>query len=298
MHPESIKWYRMYSSPFGAKMASCLSIFVVLTTLNVLVASDTKLNRKRVVSTSDSGVCFYGATAERVLNILAYRDEHLFLRPVRKPKDCSDLDPKHDSSGVYRIYPYAGRGFKVYCDMKTDGGRWTVIIRRIDGSANFNKNWIRYENGFGDLNREFWLGNKYLYQLTSNGKTEMRVQMENFKGQKRYAKYSSFKVGDAGSKYKLTIGGFSGNAGDALSYHNGMKFSTPEQDNDNSSGNCAKAAYRVGGGWWYNACDRVCFTLSYAINDEGLTGDALIQWETWKSSRYSLKYAAMMMRRV
>lgn len=77
-----------------------------------------------------------------------------------------------------------------------------------------------------------------------------------------------------------------------------MKFSTSEQDNDNASGNCAKAAYRVGGGWWYNNCDNVCFTLSYANNDEGLTGEALIQWETWKSSRYSLKYAAMMMRRV
>lgn len=34
----------------------------------------------------------------------------------------------------------------------------------------------------------------------------MRVDMENFKGEKRYAKYSTFKVGDNGSKYKLTIG--------------------------------------------------------------------------------------------
>ncbi|CAG2238194.1 unnamed protein product [Mytilus edulis] len=196
-------------------------------------------------------VCFYGATAERVLNVLAYRDENLFLRPVRKPKDCADLDPKRDPSGVYRIYPYAGSGFKVYCDMKTDGGRWTVLIRRMDGSENFNKNWIGYEHGFGDLNREFWL-----------------------------------------------VGGFSGNAGDAFTYHNGMKFSTPDQDNDNTSGNCANVGNRVGGGWWYNSCDTVCFTFSYANNNKGLTGEALIQWETWKSSAYSLKYASMMIRRV
>lgn len=37
--------------------------------------------------------------------------------------------------------------------------------------------------------------------------------MENFKGVKKYAKYSTFKVGDAASKYTLTVGGFSGNAG-------------------------------------------------------------------------------------
>lgn len=53
---------------------------------------------------------------------------YFFSITVRKPKDCSDLDPKHDHSGVYRIYPTAGRGFKVYCDMTTDGGRWTVSL--------------------------------------------------------------------------------------------------------------------------------------------------------------------------
>ncbi|XP_052077887.1 fibrinogen-like protein A [Mytilus californianus] len=147
--------------------------------------------------------------------------------------------------------------------MTTDGGRWTVFIRRMDGSENFNKNWIGYENGFGDLNREFWLGNKYLNLLTSIGKTEMRVEMENFKDDKRYAKYSSFKVGDAGSKYKLTIGGYSGNAGDTFgaAEHNGKKFRTPDQDNDVYKDNCALFSHRVGGGWWFQACESVCFTL-------------------------------------
>lgn len=47
---------------------------------------------------------------------------------VRRPKDCSDLEPNRDTSGVYTIYPTRGRGVKVYCDMKTDGGRWTVSL--------------------------------------------------------------------------------------------------------------------------------------------------------------------------
>ena len=47
---------------------------------------------------------------------------------VHYPKDCSDLKYKRSKSGVYRIYPDNVKSFKVYCDMETDGGSWTVII--------------------------------------------------------------------------------------------------------------------------------------------------------------------------
>ncbi|XP_076118178.1 fibrinogen-like protein 1 [Mytilus galloprovincialis] len=280
-------------------MTRHIYVTIILIALSVLVSSDTILNKHLVKSSSDSGVCFYGATAERVLNILATGNFRSVEPLVRKLKDCSDLDPKHHTSGVYRIYPTTGSGFQVYCDMTTDGGRWTVLIRRMGGSQDFNKKWIEYENGFGSLNREFWLGNKYLHILTPVNHTEMRVDMENFKGEKRYAKYSKFSIGDAASKYKLTVGGYSGNAGDALApTHNGMKFTTPDQDNDNYKANCALIINRVGGGWWFNACDTVCFTFSYANNKKGLTGENLIQWSSWKGSEYSLKYAAMMIRRI
>lgn len=88
--------------------------------------------------------------------------------------------------------------------------------------------------------------------------------------------------------------------GDAFAarQHNGKKFSTPDQDNDIWPKNCALWENRVGGGWWFSNCDHVCFTLSYANNKQGLTGEALIQWQTWSGSAYTLKYAVMMIRRV
>ena len=45
-----------------------------------------------------------------------------------------------------------------------------------------------------------------------------------------WANYSNFNVGDSASKYKLFVSGYSkdSTAGDSLSYHNGMKFSTPD----------------------------------------------------------------------
>ena len=44
-----------------------------------------------------------------------------------------------------------------------------------------------------------------------------------------------------------------GTAGDKLSYRNGRRFSTKDQDNDLSKGNCATHP-AVQGAWWYGDC--------------------------------------------
>lgn len=52
-----------------------------------------------------------------------------------------------------------------------------------------------------------------LHMLTSLKANALRVDMEKFNGEKTYAVYSSFSVGDETSKYKLEVNGYSGNAG-------------------------------------------------------------------------------------
>lgn len=163
-------------------------------------------------------------------------------------RDCQDAYSRgRRDSGVYTIRP-SKKAFKVYCDMSTDGGGWTVFQRRKDGSVDFYRNWDEYVNGFGNLNGEFWLGLKYINDITALSSSALRVDFPSG----YYAKYSSFSVGSSDSKYQLSVYGFSGNVYDSLSYHNGMKFSTPDQDNDNWGANCASQNAR--GGFWYNAC--------------------------------------------
>ncbi|GFR62165.1 fibrinogen C domain-containing 1 [Elysia marginata] len=53
------------------------------------------------------------------------------------------------------------------------------------------------------------------------------------------------------NNFALTIGAYSGTAGDSLTGHNGMQFSTHDKDNDKGSGSCARSYL---GAWWYGYC--------------------------------------------
>lgn len=64
-----------------------------------------------------------------------------------------------------------------------------VIQRRDDFGEpreNFNRDWGDYKNGFGDPAKEFWLGNENIYMLTNNEDYILRVELEDFEGNKRY----------------------------------------------------------------------------------------------------------------
>ena len=171
--------------------------------------------------------------------------------------------------GIYQTQCWCGGKWSttsVYCDTDTADGGWTVIQRRKDGSVDFNPPWSDYEKGFGDLNGEFWYGLKLINCLTQTGQWELRVDFE-FKNKTRsYLHYKTFKVGSATDEYPLTIGGFTGiTPTDPFVHHKGMKFSTYNNDNDQSGHNCALQTGNAkdNGGWWYNGCWRINPNLQY-----------------------------------
>ncbi|KAL3842360.1 hypothetical protein ACJMK2_020383 [Sinanodonta woodiana] len=171
------------------------------------------------------------------------------------PRNCKEIrDQVQAVTGIYLIFPSSdSAGITVRCDMTTDGGGWTVFQRRIDGSTDFYRGWGDYKRGFGDMHTEFWLGLDIINVLTSQEAVKLRVDLvpPGSPAIPAYAKYATFRVGDENSKYVLTVGNYSGDAGNSLRFHNGMAFSSNDRDNDLSPNNCAFVYH---GAWWYNFC--------------------------------------------
>ena len=88
-----------------------------------------------------------------------------------------------------------------------------VFQRRDDGSVDFYRGWDEYKNGFGNIGGEFWLGNQYLYRITTQDRYELRIDMEDFDGEHRYAYYDNFEIGGEGADFKLIVGTYEGDAG-------------------------------------------------------------------------------------
>ncbi|XP_035689349.1 fibrinogen-like protein 1 [Branchiostoma floridae] len=220
-------------------------------------------------------------------------------------KDCSALFKRGGvrASGVYQIFPAGVRApIEVYCDMETDGGGWTLIQRRLDGSVAFNRGWADYKAGFGQASGEYWLGNDNIHHLTSSqGDYELRIDLTNWEGESRYAKYSRFKIHDESKLYELSQGGYSGNAGDTMTigllYGNDrQKFSTIDRDNDaNRIKNCAADFGQ--GGWWYGSCSHTDLNGEYLGNCGFYCAYGKgVYWSKWKGWEYSLKETAMKIR--
>lgn len=53
--------------------------------------------------------------------------------------------------------------------------------------------------------------------LTTRTKHELRVDLQKFAGEKTYARYATFSLASEADKYKLTVGGYSGTAGNSKS---------------------------------------------------------------------------------
>ncbi|XP_072487844.1 tenascin isoform X6 [Notamacropus eugenii] len=207
------------------------------------------------------------------------------------PKDCSQTMLNGETaSGLYTIYLNGNKtqALNVFCDMTSDGGGWIVFLRRSNGRQDFYQNWRTYATGFGKLRDEFWLGLDNIHKITDQGQYELRVDLQDH-GETAYAIYDKFSVGDAKSRYKLKVDGYSGTAGDSMAYHNGRSFSTYDKDTDSAITNCA-LSYK--GAFWYKNCHRVNLMGRYGDNNHSQG----VNWFHWKGHEHSIQFAEMKLR--
>ncbi|CAL4102989.1 unnamed protein product [Meganyctiphanes norvegica] len=211
---------------------------------------------------------------------------------ARNCKELQDQGMNHDGPNI--IYPFPDHPetpVLVLCDQTTQGGGWTVIIRRddsYDDLTDFERTFEEYAAGFGDVNYDFYIGNEVIHALTDSSSNELWVSIEDWHGETGYAYYQYFHVaareGNDQPPYMMDIGFYEGTIGDGMDYSAGMGFSTIDQDNDLSAGDCA--AVWGGGGWWYRSCANVCLTGPY--------GTEYFYWHD--RSYYRLSKAKMMVR--
>ncbi|XP_052785944.1 fibroleukin-like [Mya arenaria] len=220
---------------------------------------------------------------------------------IRAFADCSEIRQNLGSvsSGVYLITTWkTNQHTKVFCDMDTDQGGWTVFQHRVDGSVDFYRDFSSYEDGFGSLQGEFWLGLKLMHEMTSRTAHDLRIDITRANDSTAYVVYADFSVG-AGSNYTLHVGNALSERGLAVlpdglqfnTYANGSAFTTFDDDNDDSWwGYCA---VRYHGAWWYRFC-------TYRANLNGLyyTPGTFVSNKTAMifDSRESLKTSRMMFR--
>uniref|UniRef100_A0A8C4RD61 Fibrinogen beta chain n=1 Tax=Eptatretus burgeri TaxID=7764 RepID=A0A8C4RD61_EPTBU len=251
--------------------------------------------------------------------------------PVVSGAHCEDVFRNGGyTSEAYYIQPdQKQKPYKVFCDMQHSGGGWTIIQNRVDGSTSFARNWDTYKNGFGNVAfdngkyicnvpGEYWIGTERILELSQLHEHVLLFDMKDWKGEKAYAQYNSFRIDGEDQNYRFWIDQYTGNAGDALiqgasqlqgenrtmTIHNGMEFSTFDRDNDgwlpgNPQKQCAK---EDDGGWWYNRCHsanpngRYYWGGVYTKQQTDLGTDDGVVWMNWKGSWYSLREMSMKMR--
>ena len=139
--------------------------------------------------------------------------------------------------------------------MDCSNGGWLVIQRRVaGGTEDFYRGWSDYEEGFGDLEGEFWYGLKNIHCLTNRESVELRFDLKDERGGNKVTRtYQEFRVEGPENKYRLHIGGGDTPAGatDFMSQSNNMYFSSKDRNNAANGRNCT-ASYK--GGWWWNNC--------------------------------------------
>ncbi|PIK42338.1 Fibrinogen-like protein A [Apostichopus japonicus] len=133
-------------------------------------------------------------------------------------RDCKEVlnacSSTHHTSGVYLIKPDGyPEPFEVFCDNDLDTGGWTILHRRSVGSVKFNRTWTDFQNGFGFLGSEFWIGNEKIAFLTNQKQYQLRIEFQNVAGEAYYVTYDNFRISDEWGQFSIaSLGTYEGTA--------------------------------------------------------------------------------------
>ena len=135
-----------------------------------------------------------------------------------------------------------------------------------------------------------------MHQITRQKQYTLRIDLTDWDDSVHFAEYSLFKIGDASSKYAITLSSHSGNLPDVLLVNShGTPFSTFDEDNDSHANLHCAAHFETG--WWHTACYNAQVNGPYRIPPNNAQGDARgIMWLSYKGTWYSMKQSRMLIK--
>ncbi|XP_063813080.1 angiopoietin-related protein 5 isoform X2 [Pseudophryne corroboree] len=242
--------------------------------------------------------------------VMKKHTDPFLYRPIQTHGfDCTDIKDNFEPiskapSGIYIIQPEGTDfSFQAFCDMDYRGGGWTVLQKRIDGTIDFQRTWLEYMEGFGELSGEFWLGLRKTFCILNQKNTSfmLNIALEAEDGTLAYATYDNFWIEDEKTAFIMHVGRYFGTAGDAIRGYkkednqNAMPFSTYDVDNDNCYPSCTFSGAKVTScsqhnnrsGWWFSQCGLANLNgfhrVTRAVDVPG------IHWDTWKENNSTVK---------
>ncbi|XP_066442641.1 angiopoietin-related protein 5 isoform X1 [Eleutherodactylus coqui] len=230
--------------------------------------------------------------------------------------DCTDIKDYFGTnskapSGIYIIQPEGTHfQFEAFCDMDYRGGGWTVLQKRIDGVIDFQRTWLDYMDGFGELSGEFWLGLRKTFCILNQKNTSfmLNIALEAEDGSSAYATYDNFWIEDEKTAFIMHVGRYFGTAGDAIRGYrkednqNALPFSTYDMDNDNCYPACSFNGTKITScsqeksrsGWWFSQCGLANLNGVHRVTrGVDISG---IQWDTWKENNTTIKIKSASMK--
>ncbi|XP_060570772.1 ficolin-2-like [Ruditapes philippinarum] len=183
--------------------------------------------------------------------------------------------------------------------MSTFPPGWTVFQNRFDGSVDFYRNFSEYENGFGNMTGEFWLGLRYIEEMTSQYDSALRFDVTAANDSHIHEVYQNFSLSKY-PKFTMHIGNQTVkplNVSGLLN-QNGQDFSTYDHDVDAwYNAGCALVNH---GAWWYSQCYAANLNGEYgrppgsiSTINKGFGGFIFIAWQQY----HTLKASKMMFRK-
>ncbi|KAG5673929.1 hypothetical protein PVAND_003930 [Polypedilum vanderplanki] len=236
-------------------------------------------------------------------------DDIIDQKEYTEPTKTNCFQLTNGRSGVYKFgeqrqFNDGGRDFlHQNCEYSTDGSAWLVIQRRdnFEIQEQFNRSWIHYKHGFGNLFKDFWFGNDFIHNFTSEYNMTLRIVLEDFQDNHVWIEYGSFKIDSEENKYKLHIADYRGAVADSLISSNEHNFITFDANNSNSFSSACAAS--VSSGWWWSMLNGDCAecNLNGVYRNGGPIGNDIsastdgIYWRNWLGNS-PLKASRMMIR--